>query len=254
MKEQFAKLEISKLPQLISEVKHRIDIINQKEAIETAEDTKMLINEAMKDITFSFAKIGQEEMKLISGGDELKDKYRQVINLFTNNIDDSDPELMPFKEAFMMRCKEHGFVIDSVAKFNEETKAMDEILERLQDIQRRNNALMKKYNGDEKFVRVHKRISEENKKRVEKNQRPMFSLLDHEIMVILKMIKEDVDNKVYDRNNILKQDAYFKKTVLTVISNCLHSIVNIDPQMDDYEFICSRISQQYINQYNAIYN
>ena len=254
MKEQFAKLEISKLPQLISEVKHRIDIINQKEAIETAEDTKMLINEAMKDITFSFAKIGQEEMKLISGGDELKDKYRQVINLFTNNIDDSDPELMPFKEAFMMRCKEHGFVIDSVAKFSEETKAMDEILERLQDIQRRNNALMKKYNGDEKFVRVHKRISEENKKRVEKNQRPMFSLLDHEIMAILKMIKEDVDNKVYDRNNILKQDAYFKRTVLTVINDCLHSIVNIDPQMDDYEFICSKISQQYINQYNAIYN
>ena len=35
MKEQFAKLEITKLPQLLSEVQRRISIINQKEAFNT---------------------------------------------------------------------------------------------------------------------------------------------------------------------------------------------------------------------------
>ncbi len=34
MKEQFAKLEITKLPQLLSEVQRRISIINQKEAFQ----------------------------------------------------------------------------------------------------------------------------------------------------------------------------------------------------------------------------
>ena len=69
MKEQFAKLEITKLPQLLSEVQRRISIINQKEAFNTNEETKTLINEAMMDIEFTFSKIGQEEMRLISGGD-----------------------------------------------------------------------------------------------------------------------------------------------------------------------------------------
>lgn len=40
MKEQFSKLEITKLPQLLSEVQHRIDIINQKEVFSTSEETR----------------------------------------------------------------------------------------------------------------------------------------------------------------------------------------------------------------------
>lgn len=33
----------------------------------------------------------------------------------------------------------------------------------------------------------------------------MFSFLDEEIAAILNIIKEDVDAKVYDRNDILKR-------------------------------------------------
>ena len=81
----------------------------------------------------------------------------------------------------------------------------------------------------------------------------MFSFLDEEIMVILKIIKEDIDSKVYDRNDILKKDAYFNRTVLALINGCLYQFPQIQPEMDDYKFIQQRISQQYINQYNATY-
>ena len=67
MKEKFAKIEITKLPQLLSEVQHRIDIINQKEAFSNEDETKRMINEAMMNIEFNFSKIGQEEMKVIGG-------------------------------------------------------------------------------------------------------------------------------------------------------------------------------------------
>lgn len=205
MKEQFAKLEITKLPQLLSEVQRRISIINQKEAFNTNEETKTLINEAMMDIEFTFSKIGQEEMRLISGGVELKEKWQRTISSFTQNFDQDDPEFISLREAFMERFKEHGFVIDTIAKFNEETQALDEIIGRLQDLQKRNNVLLKKYKGDEKFARVHKRIREVNKQREDKGQKPMFSFLDEEIAAILNIIKEDVDAKVYDRNDILKR-------------------------------------------------
>ena len=253
MKEQFAKLEITKLPQLLSEVQRRISIINQKEAFNTNEETKTLINEAMMDIEFTFSKIGQEEMRLISGGVELKEKWQRTISSFTQNFDQDDPEFISLREAFMERFKEHGFVIDTIAKFNEETQALDEIIGRLQDLQKRNNVLLKKYKGDEKFARVHKRIREVNKQREDKGQKPMFSFLDEEIAAILNIIKEDVDGKVYDRNDILKKDAYFGRTVMTLINGCLFHFPQIKPEMEDYKFIQTRISQQYINQYNATY-
>ena len=254
MKEQFAKLEITKLPQLLSEVQRRIGIINQKEAFSIGDETKTLINEAMMDIEFTFSKIGQEEMRLISGGVELKEKWQRTIASFTQNFDQDDLEFISLREAFMERFKEHGFVIDTIAKFNEETQALDEIIGRLQDLQKRNNVLLKKYKGDEKFARVHKRIREVNKQREDKGQKPMFSFLDEEIAAILNIIKEDVDAKVYDRNDILKKDAYFGRTVMALINGCLFHFPQIKPEMEDYKFIQTRISQQYINQYNATYD
>ena len=254
MKTQFSKLEITKLPELISEVQRRIGVINQKEAFSVSDETKVLINEAMMDIEFTFSKIGQEEMKIISGGVELKEKWERTITAFTQNFDQEDPEYITLRDAFMQRFKEHGFVIDSIAKFNEESSALDDIIKRLQDMQKRNNVLLKRYKGDEKFARVHKRIREVNKQRESKGEKPMFSFLDDELVAILNIIKDDVDSKVYDRNDILKKDAYFSRTVLALINGCLYHFPQIKPEMDDYKFIQQRISQQYINQYNATYS
>lgn len=253
MKEQFAKLEITKLPQLLSEVQRRIGIINQKEAFSIGDETKMLINEAMMDIEFTFSKIGQEELRIVGGKEAIMERWQRTITSFTQNFDQDDPEFISLRDAFMERFKEHGFVIDSIAKFNEETQALDEIIGRLQDLQKRNNVLLKKYKGDEKFARVHKRIREVNKQREDKGQKPMFSFLDEEIAIILNIIKEDVDAKVYDRNDILKKDAYFGRTVMALINGCLFHFPQIKPEMEDYKFIQTRISQQYINQYNATY-
>lgn len=254
MKEQFSKLEITKLPQLLSEVQRRIGIINQKEALCNGDFTKILINQAMMNIEFNFSKIGEEEMRIISANKEyFNDKRRCAISSFMQNFDQEDPEFISLRDAFLERFKEHGFVVDTVAKFDEETKALDDIIARLQDLQKRNNTLLKKYKGDEKFARVHKRIREANKQRREQEQKPIFSFLDEEIVAILNIIKEDIDSEVYDRNDILKKDAYFNRTVLSLISKCLYHFPQIKPEMEDYTFIQSRISQQYINQYQTTY-
>ncbi len=255
LKEKFAKVELTKLPDMLKEVQHHITVINQKEAFSRSEETTVLVNEAMQDIEFTFSKIGEEELKLIAGGRELQDKWRDVIRAFMDNVDQDDPEFITLREAFMERFKEHGFVIDSIAKFNEETAALDSIMKRLREIQQTNRNLLKKYNGDAKFARVHKRIREVNTDRKAHERKPLFTFSDHEICVILNMIKEDVDSRVYDRNDILKKDAYFEQTVLQIVSNMLYSFPQIsdNAEFEDYEFVKNGIARQYINQYNATY-
>ncbi len=254
MKEKFAKVEITKLPLLLQEVQRRIDMINQKEAFKTSEETKLHINEAMLNVEFRFASIGSEEMKMIGSGDDLKLKFQTAIHAFIDNMDPDDPEFITIQEAFRQRFKEHGFTIDSMAKFNEQTAALDEILQKLKALDFKNRQLLKKYNGDTKFARVHKRIREENEKRKQENKQVLFSQYDDDIMQMLTTIKTDVDAKVYDRNDILKRDAYFEQTVLMLINNCvLAHFPNLQPEYEDYKFIERRISQQYLNQYHDTY-
>lgn len=252
LKETFAKLEFTKLPAMISEIQHCIDKINQKEAFESEDETRHLVNEAMQDISFNFSKIGEEEMKLISGGLELEEKWKRTIEAFMQNYDQDDPEYISLREAFMQRFKEHGFVVDSIAQFNEHSKALDEVLKRLAELQKRNSTLLKKYHGDVKFARVHKRIHEENEARKAAKKKPIVSEYDEQVMETLLSIKTDVDQKVYDRNDILRKDAYFEQTVMTLIQTWMKKY-NFTTEREDRVFIQSRITRQYLSQYNDTY-
>lgn len=252
LKETFAKMELTKLPSLISEVQHHIDNINQKELFSSDDTTKLLVNEAMEDITFNFSKVSEEELKLVGGKDAVTEKYRKTVRAFTQNIDPDDPEFITLQEAFLLRFKEHGFEPKSISEIEEQGKELEEILKKLNDLQQRNTALLRKYNGDAKFARVHKRIREENLARKAANKQPIVSEYDMSIMNVLLSIKSDIDQKVYDRNDILKKDAYFEQTVMTQIKSGIDRL-GIASAREDRLFIQSRITKQYLDQYNQTY-
>ncbi len=252
LKEAFARLEITKLPEMISEIQHHIDNINQKEAFAEDDTTRQLVHEAMQDIIFNFSKIGEEEMKLIAGGVELQEKWKKTIQAFTRNIDPDDPEFMTLKEAFMQRFKEHGFIINSIDEFTQHSKVLDEVLKKLNELQKRNTVLMRKYKGDAKFARVHKRIREENQQRAGHGKKPLVSTYDEIIMDVLLSIKSDIDQKVYDRHDILRKDAYFEQTVMSQIKLGMDKM-GISSAREDRLFIQSRIARQYLDQYYATY-
>lgn len=252
LKEKVASFDIGKLPALISEVQHAIDIMNQKEALEHDDETTTLINEAMKDITFKFNKMPDEEMKIVSGGVELDQKWRKAVQGFTENIDPEDPEFITLREAFIARFKEHGFVVNNHEEYEQYSKELDEVIDKLHEMQKKNEALRKKYNGDAKFVRVHKRIREENIARSAKGKKMVISQFEDDIRNALLTIKDEIDQKVYDRNDILKKDAYFEQTVMVQINSGLEKL-NLQNTREDRVFIQSRISAQYLNQYRSIY-
>ena len=137
--------------------------------------------------------------------------------------------------------------------FNQEGKELNEITERFVKWQESNTGLLKKENGVTRFPNAQKRIREENKRRFAEHKAAIFSYYDDNIVAILTDIKSEIDQKVYDRNDILKKDEYFEMTVMTEIAQALYNYPTIEPQMDDFSFIQTRIARQYINQYNATY-
>ena len=252
LKQAIEKLKVEKVSDMIREVQRAIDNMNQKELFENAENLSMLVNEAMQGITFNFSKMSEEEMRIIGGGEELHEKLSATIREFTENIDHEDPEYITLLEAFRQRFKEHGFNVQSVDEFNRYSKALDEFLKKLEELKRKNKNLLKRYGGDAKFARVHKRIVEENQQRVAQGEKPIVSGFDQDIVDILVSIKADVDQKVYDRNDILKKDDYFEKTVMVEISRGLDKL-QIDSSRADRIFLLNRIATQYLSQYKEVY-
>lgn len=255
LKEKFAKLDFTNVPQMISEVQHHINNINLKQMLSGEDDKKVLINEAMKDIEFKFTKLPEEELKIVDNGSEFKEKYKRVIDAFTNNIDQEDIDYITLKEAFIKRFKEKGFVpedVDTLTKYRLNCQELDELLKKLNELQLRNKVLLNKYNGDAKFARVHKRVKEENERRVKERKNSILSNVDVDILTLLKKVKNDIDQKVYDRDDILKKDAYFEQTVMSIVSNSLDDMT-LKTERDDRLFIQYRIAKQYLNQYNMQY-
>ncbi len=254
LKEAISRIEVSKLPELLSEVERAIGILNQKEVFESADETRHYINEAMADIVFHFRVKSEEEMEMVAGKqEEFQQKWQRVIRGFTENIDQEDPEYVSLREAFVQRFKERGFVMETFADFDEESRVLDEIMDKLTKIKRGNDALARRYRGDAKFVRVHKRLREENARRAAASEAPMVAAYDEDIVDFLTEIKRTIDQKVYDRNDILKKDDYFERTVMTLITTGMKN-VGFDIPRSDRLFIQDRISRQYLDQYHATYN
>ena len=252
LKTAFEGFEIARVKDLLAEVQRHISLINQREAIMANDVTTAMINEAMYDITFNFSKISEEELRISSGAAELNEKLQYTIRKFTENVDQEDPEFMTLRDAFYAKLKEQGFAPQTAADVDGLSKEMDEVIAKLNELQRKNKALMRHYNGDAKFVRVHKRIREENAERKNAGKDPILSGYDATLAQALNTIKSTIDQKVYDRNDILKKDAYFETTVMTEVTNGMKQL-SFNVPREDRVFIQKRIAKQYLEQYKEFY-
>jgi type I restriction enzyme R subunit len=116
---------------------------------------------------------------------------------------------------------------------------MDSVMEKIREINRRNNQLKRMYNSDEKFARAHKRIVE----------RGLISKRESEVCDTLNSIKHTVDEKVLLNSGVLKNDPYFEQTVKQLISVGLLNL-NIRATVDEKQFITTKIAGEYLLQYH----
>lgn len=195
----------------------------------------------------------EEELRIVDGLEDLDNVFRAVCDCFATNTDQEDPEYVNLKNLFIERMKTRGFQLASTDDYEEQLKFFSEMEKKLREIQRKNEVIAKRYRGDVKFARIHKRIVEENRSRKNTPDPCIISDSDTDIFDVLMKIKSGVDEKVYDRNSILKQDAYFEQTVMEQITNELDELNLKNTTRSDRQFLQRRIVSQYMDQYRATY-
>lgn len=255
--EYVSNLDLARIPQLLTEVNRRIDLINFKAIQNPSAETLDMIADVLDGIEFHFSKVGTEELVIKANCETIKDKIRRTASSLSGYFDQEDPEYITLKDLFMQALAKTDFVEYDYAKFTQQNKDFDEILERLSQLKQKTENLFEKYKGDAKFVRVHKRIHEENKRRASASpnasaQNWILGDKDLTIYRTLMSLKNTIDMQVYNQEAILKSDPYFEKTVMSLVGNGMAEL-NIQSPRADREFIKDKIVAQYLNQYHATY-
>ena len=250
-------LDLSRVPQLLTEVNRRIDLINFKAIQNPSAETLEMIADVLDGIEFHFAKVGTEELVIKANCETLKEKIQRTAQHLSDYFDQEDEDFISLKDLFMKALSKTDFVEYDYAKLTQQNKDFDEILERLEALKKKTENLFEKYKGDAKFVRVHKRIHEENKRRsaaIPKASEQNWILSDKDLTIYraLLALKNTIDLQVYNQEAILKSDPFFEKTVMSLVGKGLAELDITSPRADR-EFIKNKIVSQYLNQYHATY-
>lgn len=245
-KQRLQSLPVGAIPTLITEVTHRIERINLLENTEHKADVSGIINVALSELDFEFKKGISEELRIIVN--DIRERCERVQAEFQSNFDTKEDKYVLLADEFREYFRKKGFVPQSTEDAKASIQYMDEVMKKIREINRRNNMLKSKYKGDERFVRIHKRILEQNQKR----ERPIISKQEYEIAENLSQMKSQIDRMLFLNIHLLDNESSFQQDVLSIVGRELIDM-NIRADIKDRKYINNLITTEYLQQNNRVY-
>jgi type I restriction enzyme R subunit len=190
--------DFKKINLLHNEASNHLNLLNLRDRVENAEETKMLLNSALEDVVFMFRKDGEGELKI----GEMKGRAKQVREALERNLDKSDPEFLLLFEELRRILSKSNIGEDLIGNVDADILDLTELLEKVKVLNHKNELLAQKYGGDAKFVRVHKSLRTES-----------TTLTDIEIFEPLDELRIVLNNLVESNERILNNRGYFEATI-----------------------------------------
>ena len=235
-------LDFNKLNVLYRETSHHLDLLNTKQNLEQGIGTSNLLNQALEDVIFKFTKIGEEELVL---ADELKGSLRKTREAMVSNFDQKDPEFISLKEELERIFKKRKLSEVSQEQMNANIDELNKIHKRIKELNRLNDQLRQKYNGDVKYARIHKRLDERQKQQADINAS------ERKIYEALISVKLDADEKVLNSSQIIENDSYFERQMMPIVIKRFKVDRGIDLKPDSSRYIRDLVVKEYVNEYNT---
>jgi type I restriction enzyme R subunit len=232
------QLDFNKLNWLYREASNRLDLLNLKETLEQGTDSGNLLNIALEDVIFQFTKIGEEELVL---ADKLKNTLRRTREALASNFDQHDPKFISLKEELERLFKKKNLSEVTQDEMNANIHTLNKIHERVKELNRQNNQLRQKYQGDAKYTRMHKRLLE----------RGGLSDSERKIFEALSGVKQDADEQVLQNTQMLNNESFFERTLMPIVINRFMKQQDIKLNPDTSHYINHLLVAEYLNEFNS---
>jgi len=232
------KIDFKKLNQLYNETARHLDLLNLKETIQNSVDTTNLLNVALENVIFMFRKVSEEEMII---ADELKDMLRKTREALGNNFDKKDPGFVSLYDELKRLFDKKNLDEISQEEMRQNIASLQRIFDKVTELNRKNNLLKAKYENDEKYVRIHKRILEKG----------TISQRERDIYETLLGIKKQADERVLINIKMLENENYFNNMLMPMIIDGFgRTKIELDPE--SARFINSCVAKEYMNEYEGV--
>lgn len=232
------QLDFQKLNQLYRETCNHLDLLNLKDSIENSPDTTNLLNVALEDVLFMFTKVREEELVL---ADKLKNTLRQTREALAGNFDQQDPKFITLKEELERLFKKKNLNEVSQEEMTHNIGALHDIHERVKELNRQNNQLRAKYQGDAKYTRIHKRLLE----------RGGLTESERRIFAALAGVKAQADDQVLQNTQLLDNESYFGRMMMPLVIGQFQTQQKINLNPDASRYINQLVVTEYMNEFSS---
>ena len=155
------------------------------------------------------------------------------------NFDPSDPEFVSLREELERIFKKKNLSEVSQEEMIANKHLLEKIYNEAKELNRKNALLKVKYENDEKYARIHKRLSEKG----------TLNAKEIQLHRALMQVKEQVDNTVNTQEDLLKNEAYFNRYLLQLVVQEFKKNEKMDLDFETTKMINQLISKEYIQQY-----
>ena len=232
------KLDFQKINHLYREANNHLQLLNLKENVENSADTTNLLNVALEDMLFMFTKVKEEELIL---ADNLKNTLRKTREALAGNFDQKDPKFLTLKEELERLFKKKKLDEVSQAEMKANIGSLEEIYDKVLELNRENNLLLEKYKNDPKYARIHKRLIELGEPT--KQQQKIFDAL--------VAIKEQADKRVMQNSQILQNQTYFENEMMPLVIEKFMKEQKIKLTAPISKEINKLVVHEYMNEFNG---
>ncbi len=185
---------------------------------------------------FAFVKIKEEEMVL---ADEFKNILQKTREQLGGNFDPKDPEFISLKEELERLFKKKNLNEVSKEEMEANIKVLNKIYQEARELERKNQLLKAKYDNDEKYTRLHKRLMEKD------------PLTDNEIKLFeaLQGLKKEVDLQILQNSKMLENENFIEKMMLRLVIDPFKNKHNISLDVASSKRINGMIVKEYMNEF-----
>jgi len=236
--ELLAKLDFRKLNQLSTEASNHLNLLNQCEALENADDSINILNIALEDVLFTFRKVSEAEMII---ADELCENLRRTREGLVGNFDPCDPAFVTLKEELERLFKKKNLSEITQAEMVENIATLKGIHSRARELERKNQLLRAKYANDEKYARLHKRLLEKGEPTA--NERKLFEALSS--------FKAEADARISQNARILTNEAFAKTEMTRLIIEQLKNKHHLPLTAENTQFINNLVMKEYLAEFHG---
>lgn len=221
---------------LLIEAQGRLDNLNFVESIGNEEASKNLLNTALEDIIFQFIKVDESELVL---ADEFKNILRKARESLQNNFDQFDPQFVSLRQELERIFKKKNLSEINQSDMIENMHLLQKLYDQAKELNRKNALLKAKYENDEKYSRIHKRLSEKG----DLNAKEM------QLHKALMQVKQQVDDKLEGQEDLIKNEAFFKRYLLQLVVQEFKKKEQIEMDQTMKNNISNLIANEYLQQF-----